>query len=80
MIINKEGIALFLVSFWLFLPIPLMIFDVGGYQEIATNTNILNIYFQLLIFNIPGASFVMLRIVNLLQVITLLVSYLLVFK
>ena len=77
MIINKEAIAVILIAFWLFLPLPLMLFNVGGFQEVTNNTNILQIYVDLLIFNIPNANFVTLRIVNLFQILTVLVSYLL---
>lgn len=73
-------IALFILAFWLFLPLPMILFNVGGFQEVANTGNIVTIYFNLLSFNIPGADFVILRIVNFIQIVTLFVSVILVFK
>lgn len=31
---NKIVVALFIIGFWIFLPIPMMLLDVGGYEVV----------------------------------------------
>lgn len=85
--IDKTSIAVFLIAFWLFLPLPMMLFNVGEFREITIDesTNEISVlssvpatYFDLLIFNIPNANFWLLRFINFLQLMTLLVAYLLI--
>lgn len=37
MAITKYALALFLIGFWLFLPVPMMLFGVGGFEEVTQN-------------------------------------------
>lgn len=87
--ITRVVLAMFIVGFWLFLPIGLMLFDVAGFDQLdrpevdepetglagffqwAGNiVQILGIYFQLLVFNIPGVNVFIRFIVVFLQILS----------
>lgn len=63
--IGKIALALFLVGFWLFLPIGFLLFDIAGNDIITERTqdtgpivfwDYISVYFSLLTFNIAGVS------------------------
>lgn len=76
---DKLGIIIFLLAFWLFLPVPLMLMNVGGFGELnkITILDIPLIYLKLLVLNIPDTNVYLLRFGNFLQIITLLSGFLL---
>lgn len=76
---DKLAIVIFLLAFWLFLPVPLMVMNVGGFGELGKITilDIPLIYLKLLVLNIPDTNIYLLRFGNFLQMITLLSGFLL---
>ena len=66
---GKMTLLLFVVGFWLFLPIPFMLMNIGEYQLIDTEEidgieepnavniwDVLKIYWRVLFFTIPNAN------------------------
>lgn len=68
---NKIGLALFIFGFWLFLPIPLLFFNVDGIQQVELsdvpeNPSFLNFlgtlgnlffnYWSLFFYSFPGSA------------------------
>lgn len=88
MMLNKELIAFFLIGFWLFLPIPLMLFGVGGYNTVdSVNAgatwgimDYIGIYFKLLVFSIPDAPLILKYFVHFLQIMTVLFILIILFN
>ena len=76
---DKTTIAVFIIAFWLFLPIPMMMFNIGGfdiYENESPNginpIDWLTIYFKLLVFSIPSANIYIVFFVRFLQAMTIL--------
>lgn len=76
----------FILAFWIFLPIPLMFFNVGGFNVLEFNNpsksvnfwDYIGVYFDLLIFNIPGANIFIVYFIRMLQFLTVLFIILLI--
>ena len=91
---NKIIVAIFLVGFWLFLPVGMQLLGVSGYDSISTMDEVeqptgilgigatlidgLGLYFNLLIFNIPNVHEYIVYFVRLLQFMSLILIIFLV--
>jgi len=80
---NKIVLGLFLIGFWLFLPIGMIAMNVTGYDSIENNPKLeqrtglfgiidmlldgVKIYFNMLVFNIPNVHEYIIYIVRFLQ-------------
>jgi hypothetical protein len=78
---GKILLALFLIGFWLFLPMGLMLFDVAGFDQVDTypedkgNLNFwayIEAYFKILTFNIAGVNVYIKYFIHFLQIATAL--------
>ena len=64
------------------LPIGFLFFETGGFQEfnnvVTDNTNIVTVMTQMYTFTFPSINFWFARLLNLLQILSTLVLYLLI--
>lgn len=84
--LGKLGLGVFIIAFWLALPIFLIILGVSGFETLDTTTkttgtssilNLVGLYFKTAVINIKGVSIYIQLFINVLQIASLLVAFLL---
>lgn len=78
----RVPLAIFILCFWLFLPMFMIWTGEGGVSDIANigeKVSALELFRDYIMqFTFPNVNFILARILNLFQVVTLLVAYLLI--
>lgn len=87
----KTPLAIFLLCFWGFLPVFMMLANTGGFTEFPDSSTIsfcegllckdgglFHDYLEFATFTFPELNFILGRVLNLIQIISILVAYLLI--